>query len=72
MFAWMNKESLKQTLMTKRMTYWSRSRQSLWVKGETSGHIQKLVSMVFDCDAVVLTILIQVRGLTCVSLTYSV
>tara|TARA_Y100001960_G_scaffold54009_1_gene55304 strand:- start:976 stop:1239 length:264 start_codon:yes stop_codon:yes gene_type:complete len=39
MFAWMNKEALQKTLATKRMTYWSRSRQELWVKGETSGHV---------------------------------
>jgi len=50
MFAWMNKEALQKTLNTKRMTYWSRSRQKLWVKGETSGHTQFLVSMAFDCD----------------------
>ena len=50
MFAWMNKVALEQTLSTKRVTYWSRSRQQLWVKGETSGHTQSLVSMAFDCD----------------------
>jgi phosphoribosyl-AMP cyclohydrolase len=50
MFAWMNAEALTQTLTHKRMTYWSRSRQQLWVKGETSGHSQQLVSMSFDCD----------------------
>jgi phosphoribosyl-AMP cyclohydrolase len=45
MFAWMNKEALQKTLATNRMTYWSRSRQQLWVKGETSGHVQKVVSI---------------------------
>jgi len=50
MFAWMNKMALEKTLSTKRVTYWSRSRKQLWVKGETSGHVQSLVSMVFDCD----------------------
>ncbi|MFT5082876.1 MAG: phosphoribosyl-AMP cyclohydrolase [Lentisphaeria bacterium] len=50
MLAWMNKEALELTLSTKRMTYWSRSRKQLWVKGETSGHSQTLVSMSFDCD----------------------
>ena len=50
MFAWMNKESLYKTLSTNNMTYWSRSREQLWVKGETSGHTQALVSMSFDCD----------------------
>ncbi len=50
MFAWMNKEALQKTLATKSMTYWSRSRQQLWVKGETSGHVQTVISMSFDCD----------------------
>jgi len=50
MFAWMNKEALEQTIATQRMTYWSRSRQQLWVKGETSGSWQKLLTMSFDCD----------------------
>lgn len=50
MFAWMNKESLALTLSTRRMTYWSRSRQQLWKKGESSGNTQALVSMSFDCD----------------------
>jgi len=59
MFAWMNRESLAKTLSTKRVTYWSRSRQSLWIKGETSGHTQSLVSMDFDCDGDV--ILCQVK-----------
>lgn len=50
MFAWMNQLSLEKTLLSKRMTYWSRSRQQLWLKGETSGHTQELVSMAIDCD----------------------
>lgn len=50
MFAWMNKLALEKTLSTKRVTYWSRSRKKLWIKGETSGHTQSLVSMAFDCD----------------------
>ncbi|MCG8492873.1 MAG: phosphoribosyl-AMP cyclohydrolase [Sneathiellales bacterium] len=58
MFAWMNKQSLEMTIETKRVTYWSRSRQELWIKGETSGHTQALVSMAFDCDGD--TILCQV------------
>jgi len=49
MFAWMNKEALAQTIATQRMTYWSRSRQQLWIKGETSGSWQKLLTMSFDC-----------------------
>ncbi len=54
MFAWMNRESLKETLETSKMCYWSRSRQSLWRKGESSGHWQNLVSMRTDCDGDVL------------------
>ena len=50
MFAWMNKLALEKTLSTKRVTYWSHSRKKLWIKGETSGHTQSLVSMAFDCD----------------------
>ena len=65
MLAWMNKESLEQTLMTKRITYWSRSRQQLWVKGETSGHTQKLVSMAFDCDGDAVLCLVDQSGATC-------
>ena len=43
MLAWMNAESIARTLETGKVTYWSRSRQSFWVKGETSGHVQRLV-----------------------------
>lgn len=50
MLAWMNLEALNQTLKTGFVTYWSRSRQELWVKGATSGHTQELVSISFDCD----------------------
>ena len=65
MFAWMNKESLELTISTKRMTYWSRSRQNLWIKGETSGHTQKLVSMSFDCDGDVILCLVEQEGAAC-------
>lgn len=50
MLAYMNKESLQKTLETKEMWYWSRSRQVLWHKGDTSGHIQKVKEMFYDCD----------------------
>ncbi|MFT6905837.1 MAG: phosphoribosyl-AMP cyclohydrolase [Oleiphilaceae bacterium] len=50
MFAWMNKEALQRTLASNEMTYWSRSRQEYWVKGQTSGHTQSLIWMAFDCD----------------------
>ena len=50
MTAWMNQAALEQTLTSGRMTYWSRSRKSFWIKGETSGHTQELINMSFDCD----------------------
>lgn len=65
MFAWMNKEALQHTLDTKRVTYWSRSRQKLWIKGETSGHIQKLVSMSFDCDGDTILCQVEQQGAAC-------
>ncbi|WP_300344833.1 phosphoribosyl-AMP cyclohydrolase [Nesterenkonia sp.] len=59
MLAWMNAEALSTTLRTRRGTYFSRSRRQLWVKGETSGHVQEVVSVSLDCDAD--TVLLQVR-----------
>jgi len=59
MLAWMNREALEATIATGNMTYWSRSRQSLWIKGETSGHYQQVKSISFDCDGD--TILCQVK-----------
>ena len=50
MLAWMNRTSIEQTLASGSVTYFSRSRQSLWQKGETSGNTQRLLSMQFDCD----------------------
>jgi phosphoribosyl-AMP cyclohydrolase len=50
MVAYMNEQTLRQTLDTGRMTYWSRSRQQVWQKGETSGHIQRVRSVRIDCD----------------------
>jgi phosphoribosyl-AMP cyclohydrolase len=50
MAAWMNRQTLIQTLTTGRMTYWSRSRQEVWVKGLTSGHLQDVVGVELDCD----------------------
>ena len=58
MLAWMNREALQETLQTKRVCYWSRSRQSLWRKGESSGQVQQLRELRFDCDGD--TILMQV------------
>ncbi|MFT6122360.1 MAG: phosphoribosyl-AMP cyclohydrolase [Oleiphilaceae bacterium] len=65
MMAWMNDESVKKTLATGRVTYWSRSRQALWAKGETSGHIQELVSMSFDCDGDSVLCLVNQTGAAC-------
>ncbi|ABC28552.1 Phosphoribosyl-AMP cyclohydrolase [Hahella chejuensis KCTC 2396] len=65
MFAWMNVEALEKTISTRRMTYWSRSRQRLWVKGETSGHVQRLVSMSFDCDGDAILCLVDQQGAAC-------
>lgn len=65
MFAWMNKESLIKTIATKRMTYWSRSRNQFWIKGETSGHTQTIKSMAFDCDGDVILCQIDQVGAAC-------
>ena len=65
MMAWMNEESLTKTIETKRATYWSRSRNSLWVKGETSGHYQDLVSLSFDCDSDCLLLTVKQTGAAC-------
>lgn len=65
MFAWMNKDALEKTISTKRITYWSRSRQQLWVKGETSGHVQKLVAISFDCDGDAILCQVEQQGAAC-------
>lgn len=66
MFAWMNRESLALTVQEGYATYWSRSRQRLWRKGEESGHRQKVIDMQLDCDADVILIKIaQEGGIAC-------
>lgn len=65
MMAWMNRESLMETMLTGQMTYWSRSRQSLWRKGETSGHRQTLVNMRLDCDGDTLLAQVEQVGAAC-------
>lgn len=66
MFAWMNRESLTLTVQEGYATYWSRSRQRLWRKGEESGHRQKVIDMQLDCDADVILIKIaQEGGIAC-------
>lgn len=65
MVAWMNAESVAQTLATGKVTYWSRSRQAFWVKGESSGHLQRLVEMRIDCDRDCLLVLVDQTGPAC-------
>lgn len=66
MMAWMNRESLRQTADLGEAVYWSRSRNRLWHKGETSGHVQKVLSMRLDCDAdVILLEVEQLGGIAC-------
>ena len=65
MMAWMNKNSLAETLATGRICYWSRSRRSLWRKGDTSGHIQKLIELRYDCDADTILVLVDQSGAAC-------
>jgi phosphoribosyl-AMP cyclohydrolase len=65
MMAWMNAASIKQTLETGRVTYWSRSRQALWVKGDTSGHTQELVELRVDCDRDCLLLIVRQTGAAC-------
>jgi len=65
MMAWMNVDSIKETLQTGQVCYWSRSRQTYWRKGESSGHQQKLVSMRADCDGDTLLLLVNQKGPAC-------
>lgn len=65
MMAWMDAEAVDRTLKSRLATYWSRSRQSYWVKGETSGNIQKLVEMRIDCDMDCLLLLVDQKGNAC-------
>jgi phosphoribosyl-AMP cyclohydrolase len=65
MLAWMNAEAVARTLATGRVTYWSRSRSSFWVKGESSGHVQELVEMRVDCDRDCLLVLVRQTGPAC-------
>ena len=65
MLAWMNKEALEATLSSKSVTYWSRSRNSLWKKGETSGNFQELISLSYDCDGDALLLQVNQHGAAC-------
>jgi phosphoribosyl-ATP pyrophosphohydrolase/phosphoribosyl-AMP cyclohydrolase len=65
MIAYMNKESVKITLREKRTCFYSRSRKELWRKGETSGHVQKIKAIYYDCDSDALLIKVQQIGVAC-------
>ncbi|MGT2711220.1 phosphoribosyl-AMP cyclohydrolase [Streptococcus oriscaviae] len=71
MLAYMNQEAYHQTLTTKQMHYWSRSRQELWHKGATSGHYQEVVSIKTDCDKDTLLISVRQTGAACHTGAYS-
>ena len=65
MLAWMNRDAVSRTLETGRVTYWSRSRQAFWIKGESSGHVQELVEMRVDCDRDCLLVRVNQTGPAC-------
>lgn len=65
MMAWMNAQSVTRTLATKKVTYWSRSRQALWIKGETSGNTQALVDFRVDCDRDCVLLVVRQEGPAC-------
>ncbi len=65
MMAWMNAETLAETLSTRQMVYWSRSRNQRWRKGETSGHTQLVVSAAIDCDGDALLFQVRQTGAAC-------
>ncbi len=71
MMAWMNAQAVARTLESGRVTYWSRSRQSFWVKGESSGHVQTLVDFRLDCDRDCLLVLVEQVGPACHTLRQS-
>ena len=66
MLAWMNREALAKTVESGEAVYWSRSRQSLWKKGETSGHVQRVIEVRIDCDADAVLLRVEsVAGIAC-------
>lgn len=65
MLAWMNEEALRRTIAGGNVTYWSRSRQQLWRKGETSGHTQRLIEVWVDCDGDTLLLKVDQTGPAC-------
>ena len=62
MFAWMNRETLEESIKKKKAIYWSRSRNQVWIKGEESGHYQDIEDMFLDCDNDVLLIRVKQQG----------
>lgn len=71
MLAWMNEEALRLTLETGLVHYWSRSRQELWKKGETSGHLQTLRGLAYDCDGDAILLKVDQAGVACHTGAYS-
>ena len=71
MLAYMNEEALRLTVETRKATYFSRSRQKLWVKGETSGNTQKVVELSYDCDGDAILLKIEQTGAACHTGEYS-
>lgn len=71
MLAYMNEEAYQKTLASKEMHYWSRSRQEIWHKGETSGHFQYVKSMKTDCDRDTLLVSVEQEGVACHTGAYS-
>lgn len=65
MMAWMDDHALAHTIATRKGTYWSRSRQSYWIKGETSGHTQKVGDVRLDCDGDTILVKVEQRGAAC-------
>ncbi|MCZ7638391.1 MAG: phosphoribosyl-AMP cyclohydrolase [Verrucomicrobia bacterium] len=65
MMAWMNRASIEKTLETGRTWFWSRSRQKYWMKGESSGHVQVVKDVAFDCDGDTLLIRVEQTGAAC-------
>jgi phosphoribosyl-AMP cyclohydrolase len=65
MMAWMNREAVQRSLDLGKTVFWSRSRQKYWVKGETSGHVQVIKDVAFDCDGDTLLIQVEQTGAAC-------
>ena len=65
MMAWMNRESIEMTIRTRKVTYYSRSRKKLWIKGETSGNFQYLDNIFSDCDNDTILLLVNQVGVAC-------